>query len=194
MDDLVGYITLGLSVLFTGGMLLVGWLSWRKKQPTKWYRGVGIRYVQGAQPGGDDWEGLHAQIDAFWQIAERDHPKDAVDFMSFWVDVVPPDGEVTGFLAPNKKLNGTVDYISLYGLFKKTYVMVVRQPRAVSGKIMPAHTSALAHEVIEHLWAFKLYGNWGTDADRSGGPITLLGKGLLVLKKEAVGLARENTR
>jgi hypothetical protein len=74
MDDLVGYITLGLSVLFTGGMLLVGWLSWRKKQPTKWYRGVGIRYVQGAQPGGDDWEGLHAQIDAFWQVGRSCPP------------------------------------------------------------------------------------------------------------------------
>jgi len=72
-----------------------------------------------------------------WEIAKRDHPEDVDDLMDFWIDVVSLEGKVTGFMAPRgRKLNGTVDKSSLYGLFHRTYIMVVRQ-------LMPAHASAL---------------------------------------------------
>lgn len=158
-----GFVVLGLFATLIPLSLWVGYWLWEKKLPRgEWYRGVGITYFEDAvQP----WPGLFEAIDTMWVVASDDYSHSARKLMNFWIRVVPWSGTIRG----NHAQNGTVDIIRLYGLFKPTYIVEVRQLRNLSipfaqqedtsakmGGIALAHTSALFHEAAEHFWPYIL--------------------------------------
>jgi hypothetical protein len=165
MENLPGYISLGLGFLATCAVLLVGWFSWKRRHPKEWYRGVGVIYVDGAD---DPWPGIEIAIDAMWFVAQEEYPDEASELMKFWIKVVPHDGVVSGFTVPTgktragKQVNGTVDRTRLFGILCPRYIMVIRQLR---GSSMHARDSALYHEVAEHYWPFTLRQGWNSTHD-----------------------------
>ena len=151
-----GFVVLGLFAVLIPLFLWIGHRQWRRMKPEEWYRNVGISYLEDSVK---PWDGLLDCIDTMWRVASDDYPRSAEKLMDFWIRVVPYGGTVRGKFSrdePGKLLNGTVDVVRLYGLFKPTYILVVRQLRVGDLMIGSAERSALFHEAAEHLWPFLL--------------------------------------
>jgi hypothetical protein len=165
MEHLVGYVIIILSVVLSGGMLFWGWLDWRRRQPKRFYRGVGIVYDKSAV---EPWEGLEQAIDTMQTVLSKEYPGKAL-LEDVWIKVVGPEGKVAGFTVPSgmidgKPISGTVDRDRF--LWWKAWILVVRQMPArnedpeTDDMIRPAASSALFHEMATHLTPFRLGKGW----------------------------------
>jgi len=160
MQHLIGYLIIGSSLLLTFLAVIGARICWNRRLPKIWIQGIGIRYRSGAE---EPWEGLGPTISAIRYTLADEYP--LLKASDFWIDIVPHDGIVCGFLAPSglidgKPINGTVDQTAYLGLFHRRYIMVVRQLRDLNDKIKPAQSSALMHEVAEHYVPYRLGFGW----------------------------------
>lgn len=160
---MVGAIILGLSALATIAIAVAHYFAWRNAVPTRHHRGIGIEFEIGAI---EPWPGLDRTIDAILDTLAIEYPSLKLEF---WIRVVPNSGIVRGCFMPEgmtatgKQLNGTIDgYAAWLGAYRRE-IIVVRQLLDEQARVLPAESSALIHEVAEHLVPFLRTGDWNSE-------------------------------
>lgn len=143
-------IQAGVMVAIVLGLLAYKTVSWRKKQPHEWYRGVGIRYMPNAIVS---WHGMKDAIDSILEVAENSPELAAIRnrIADIWIEVWPygepiiTEGHPTGYISPAgfpvraprshveaakvRKVTGTRKLVQYLPMMRKRVVICVLQTR-----------------------------------------------------------------
>lgn len=152
------YVVLGLFALALISVVVFTVVQWRGELPKAEVSGFGVRWSADAiQP----WPGFAEALARVRLVLSTMEPAIAPSVLSMWIDVIGPGGKVTSNLAPTGTIttgdgvahgvNGTIDGIRAYDVGPRQMIVRIRQLRTGSGALADARTSALYHEVAQHL-------------------------------------------
>ncbi len=139
-------------ICFVGAFVLME-LQWKKNLPTEYYRGVGIKYVQGATK----IDGVKKAIDCLYaKLTSKYNGTFAQNFIEkLWIEIVGENGSRQTFsciVSQKTGIVGSIDFTRKYFFTKKYSIAVILQ----LPEYKTLNSSSFYHEVAEHLLPYEL--------------------------------------
>lgn len=165
------YLILGITLLaFVGCVAYMFAQAWRQ-HPRTFYAGIGIKFVNGAD---ESQKGIIEACEVLTTLLHEYYPDHADKLLKhLWIEFHGKEAVITSASIPDGRLYaldgeprgllmGTCDAIRPTMFSSVIYVAKVRQIYTKDGSLRTAGTTALFHEVVEHILPFVLTSDWNS--------------------------------